>query len=274
MIRTALLVGFYMLFFIPSFFAHGDLHEQIEQLSQAIQQEPNEAALYLQRGQLYSKHDNFEAAQQDYLTARKLDEQLLITDLLLAQLLAVHQKNDLALSHINTFLEKHPHNSNALTIRANIFKQMRHMAKCLADLEQALFHLKVPYPSHFVEMSEAVLLADASNVEAAMVWLQKGQAHFGFDIVLKEKEMDLWLKSQNYDEALNTIDDIIAQFPRKEKWLFKKAIIYESVQEIELAKTHYQATLDAIQTLPKRLQHSSKMLALEAQALEKLILLE
>lgn len=270
MIRTALLVGFYMFFFIPFLFAHGDLHEQIEQISQAIQQEPNKAALYLQRGQLYSKHDKFEAALQDYLTARKLDEQLLITDLLLAQLLAKYQKNDLALSYINTFLVRHPQNSNALTIRAGIFKQKKNMSACQTDLEQAFSHLKTPHPSHFVEMAEAVLLADASNVNEALTWLQKGQAHFGFDIVLKEKEMDLWLQGQNYDEALNTIDDILEQFPRKEKWLFKKATIYEHTQQMELTKTYYQATLEAIHALPKRLQHSSKMLELEAQALEKL----
>lgn len=274
MIRIAFLVGLFTLFLIPSLLAHGDLHAQIEQINQAIQQEPNKATLYLKRGQLYSKHDNFEAAQQDYLTARTLDNQLFITDLLLAQLFANHQKNDLALSHINSFLAKHPQHPNALTIRANIFKQMGQMDKCQANLELAFTYLKVPYPSHFVEMSKAVLLADASNVDAALAWLQKGQAHFGFDIVLKEKEMDLWLQSQNYAAAIRTIDDILKRFPRKEKWLFKKASIYQHTQQVELAKTHYQATLKAIQELPIRLQRSNKMLALEAQALERLQFLE
>ena len=268
--KTIWLLFFLCLFFNTSLAAHGDLDLQIERISKRIEKEPDNALLYVKRGQLYANHNESKKSKKDYLHARILDEDLLITDLLLAQLLVDNNEAKAALSHVNIFLKNHSNHSIALITRAKIYQQMRQSDLCQKDLENALTHISDPNPSHFISISEAVLLTDESNISEALSWLKKGEEKFGFDIVLKSKEVDLFVQGKQYENALLTIDKIMEHFQRKEKWLFKKATIYEDAKEIDLAKTHYVATLEAINKLPKRIQMTSKVIELEMHSLKRI----
>ncbi len=268
--KTILLLVFLCLLLNTSLFAHGDLDLQIERISKRIEKNPSNANLYLKRGQLYNQHKEPKKAKQDYLLARNLDNSLLITDLLLAQMFSDNNEVNAALPYVNLFLENHTNHSIALITRAKIYQQMGQPDLCQKDLENALTHITEPNPSHFISISEAVLMTDDSNISEALSWLKKGEEKFGFDIVLKSKEVDLYVQSKQYENAILTIDKIIEHFPRKEKWLFQKAIIYEKSGEVDLAKTHYVATLEAINKLPKRIQMTSKIIELEVNSLKQI----
>ena len=270
MTKTLTLISFLCLLPCLQLFAHGDLSEQIEHISKRIEKDSTNAKLYLKRGQLHAQHEDFEEAKKDYIKARILNKELFITDLLLAQLYAENNLADTALIHANVFLKRYPDHSKAFITRAGIYQQLGEFGLCQKDLESAMANLKNPNPGHFVSISKAVLLQDASNVSEAVEWLKKGEEKFGFDIVLKTKEVELYEQSKQYENAILTIDNIIRQFPRKERWLFKKAVIYEKMGNTELAKKEYKATLAAIQNLPKRLQRTSKMLQLEVETYMKL----
>lgn len=254
--------------------AHGDLDIQIERVSKRIEKEADNAKLYVKRGQLYAQHNEPEKSKQDYFHARNLDDNLLITDLLLAQLFADNHESEVALSYINLFLKNHSNYSRALITRAKIYQQLLQPDLCQRDLENAMTNLTEPNPSHFISIAEAVLLTDESNISEALNWLKKGEESFGFDIVLKSKEVEFYLQSKEYENAILTVDEIMEHFPRKEKWLFQKASIYEKSGEVDLAKFNYVATLEAINQLPKRLQMTSKIIELEANSLKKLKVLK
>jgi tetratricopeptide (TPR) repeat protein len=271
--KTILLLFYLCLFLNTSLSAHGDLDLQIERISKRIEKAPHNANLYIKRGQLYAKHNEPLEAKQDYLHARNLDHNLLITDLLLAQLLADNNGANAALPYVNLFLKNHSNYSNhsiALITRAKIHQQMGQPDLCQKDLENAMTYLTEPNPSHFISISEAVLLADDSNISEALSWLKKGEEKFGFDIVLKSKEVDLYVRSKQYEDAILTIDKIMEHFQRKEKWHFQKATIYEKDEKIDLAKIHYEATLEAINKLPKRIQMTSKIIELEVHSLKRI----
>ncbi|MFK8010347.1 MAG: tetratricopeptide repeat protein [Saprospiraceae bacterium] len=268
--KKILLVVFLCLLFNISLSAHGDLDLQIERISKRIEKNPGDANLYLKRGQLYNQHKEPEKSKQDYLLARNLDDHLLITDLLLAQMFADNNEANAALPYVNLFLKNHPNHSIALITRAKIYQQMRQPDLCQKDLENALNHIVEPNPSHFISIAEAVLLTDDSNISEALDWLKKGEEKFGFDIVLKSKEVDLYVQNKQHENAILTIDKIMEHFQRKEKWLFQKAIIYEDAGEMDLAKNHYVATLEAINKLPKRMQMTSKIIELEVHSLKRI----
>ena len=56
--------------------AHGDLHEQIAAASRAIARQPDDAALYLARGELYRAHHDTDPRSRDYATALRMDPTL------------------------------------------------------------------------------------------------------------------------------------------------------------------------------------------------------
>ena len=271
-ILVVFLISF--LYFLSPLLAHGDLSKQIERLTHLIKKDSTNAELYLKRGQLHAEHKDFINAKKDYQRARSLNAELLLTDLLLAQLLAEHNQLDSALHHILLFLKHQSDHPNALITRAGIYRKSGQLELCKKDLEKAMAVLEERTPGHFINIANAVLLADTSNVEEALGWLKKGEEHFGFDIVLKSKEVELFTLSNQFDAALRTVDTIMVHFPRKEKWLFEKALIYELAGEIDLARKECDETLIAVSALPHRIQKTSKMLELEARVHMKLEVLK
>ena len=254
-------------------FGHGALDEQIKAVSARIKMDSVNTKLYVKRGQLYVKHEEFQAAIKDYQKARRLQFDLHITDLLLAQLYVQTKELQTALIYANTFLEHNPTHISALITRAGIYQELGQGVAFQSDLESALHLLKEPNPGHYTDIADAVLLADGSNFEEAIIWLKKGQQKFGFDIVLKSKEIELHQQAKQYDQAILVIDSILEKMQRKEKWLFQKALMYQKTENRTLAKAYYEATLNAIQQLPKRLQGTTSMLELEIQAIENIALL-
>ena len=105
---TLLILPLFLLFFNDEVKGHGALDEQIKELTTRIKQEPKNAKLFLKRGQLYAQHEEFFPARQDYLAARSLDQNLRITDLLLAELYLQNKLVDTALFYVNTFLTQNP----------------------------------------------------------------------------------------------------------------------------------------------------------------------
>lgn len=268
--QSLILMGLLSLL-IPSFlFAHGDIHEQIIQISKRIEKDPNNSALYLKRGQLYVQHKDFDKAEKDYQKVRFLDKKLIITDILMAQLLVKKKQPQKGLPYINTYLQHKNKDVNGLLLRAKIYQQLQKQTLAKQDIKTAFTNLKNPLPKHYILIAEATLLADNSNIAEAIVWLQKGQSQFGFDIVLKEKEIDLLTKSKQYDGALLAIDEVLERFQRKEKWLFQKGQICENANQPKVAIIHYKATLKAIHNLPKRLQMTGKMMELEAASIQNI----
>lgn len=251
-------------------FGHGELTEQIEQVSERITAMPNNPDLYLKRGQLYAQHLEFEAAQKDYKKTLRLNSQLFITHLLMAQVLAEINQPISALSAINTFLKTAPNHAFGLITRSGIYQQLKKERAAEKDLQLALSTLKTPAPKHYIAIAEACLRADFTNLETALSWLDKGQTQFGFDIVLKEKELSLLVDAKQYSAAIQLIEELLGKFKRQEKWLFKKAVILEQSGQLLAALSTYSQTLQAIEKLPKRIQMTKKMLGLETEVLLKI----
>jgi predicted Zn-dependent protease len=76
-------------------FAHGDLHEAIDAVSQVIAQSPGDAGLFLRRAELRRMHEDWPAAEADYAKARSLQPDLDAVTFGLAQMrLAQGREND------------------------------------------------------------------------------------------------------------------------------------------------------------------------------------
>ena len=251
-------------------YAHGDLDERIAALNEQITASPNNAQLYLKRGQLHAQHRDYAPARQDYHTARQLEETLIITDYLLAKIDLDTRQWSAGLTRVAAYLAERPRDPQALILRAGLLRGHGDAAAGAADLAAALDHLSAPAPRHYTTIAETVLAADSLAVDEALAWLDRGQARFAFDIVLQSKRVELLRGADRYDEALTTIDLILTALPRTEKWTFERAAVLEAAGRSAEARQAYQSTLEQIRALPSRLQHSARVLQLEADALGRL----
>lgn len=267
--------GFGLLAFVflsnQSLLAHGPVHELIIEVSKKIEADPQNARLYLERGEYYRLDQNFDASYADLLFAERLDSSLHIeVSFHLAQLFSEYRFPQSGLMHIDVFLAVHPQHVKGLITRAGIYKQLGQDSLSVVDFSAALLYAKEPRPHHFLEIAQATLRTDSTDFVGARYWLEKGEAILGFNIVLRSYSIELDRQAEDWTAALIKVDDIISRLPRHEKWLLYKAELLEEAGQIPQAILTYEATLDAIEKLPRRMKATRAVSEWQATALVRL----
>lgn len=263
----------YVLSALPTF-AHGPVHESIIRLTKEIEAAPDSAQLYLQRGQFYQVDEDFDNAFSDYTQAKVLAPNLRIIDLQFAKLFAAYNYPISGLIYVNQYLTHQPQNLDGLMSRAAIYTQLGKDSLAVLDFEYAIAQAQHPVPEYYLDISKAVLAADSTNFEDAIKWLHKGEQTLGFNIVLRSHSIDLALLQNDYEQAIGYVDQILEKMKRKEKWLLKKAEIYEAANLQKEAYATYINTLQSIKQLPRHIQATRTVTELQAKATLKTIELE
>ncbi len=251
--------------------AHGPIHESIIRLTKEIEASPDSAGLYLQRGQFYQIDEDFDKAFADFTKARDLAPGFDIIDLHFAKLFAANNYPSSALIYVNQYLSNQSENLNGLMSRAAIYTQLGQDSLAVLDFEYAIAQARNPVPEYYLDISKAVLAADSTNFDDAIKWLQKGEQTIGFNIVLRSYSIDLAVLQKDYNQAFTYIDQILEKMKRKEKWLIKKAEIYEIANRPKEAYATYNETLQSIKQLPRHTRGTRTVTELQAKASLKLI---
>ncbi len=271
-----ILISISSLFFLPSTisWAHGPIHEKIKIVTAEIEKSPKDAALYIKRASYYRIDENFDLAFQDLQIAETLEPTAAVLPYHYAKLFAAFQYTQSALRFINRFLETAPKHIDGLMTRAALYMQAEQDSLAVIDFQTALEHTNRPLPEHYVNVAKAILQADSTNISSAIEWLEKGEKVLGFNIVLRSYAVDIAEKEGAYTEAIATIDGIIEQLPRYEKWLVRKAELQHKAKQYEEAYATYQRAYDNIRQLPKRNQQTRAVMELEAKVSLALIELQ
>jgi len=272
--KALLAFTFFCTIFSLQIYAHGPVHENIIRVTKEIKANPDSADLYIQRGQYYQVDDNFDKAFADYTKARELAPQLPIIDLQFAKLFAKYNYANSALIYINQYLNNQPKNLNGLMSRAAIYTQLSEDSLAVLDFEEGIAQAKNPIPEYYLDISKAVLAADSTNFDPAIKWLQKGEETIGFNIVLRSYSIDLAVLQGDYNQAIIYVDEILKKMKRKEKWLVKKAEIYEAAKHPKEAYATYKEALQSIKQLPRHTRGTRSVTELQAKATLRTIELE
>ncbi|MEM6343998.1 MAG: hypothetical protein AAF927_08960 [Bacteroidota bacterium] len=271
--RLAIIYGLLAILILPSqkLSAHGPVHELINEVSRKIKADPQNAQLYLERGEYFRLDHNFDASYADLLFAERLDSSLqLDVAFQLAKLFSEHSYPQSGLMYIDKFLAARPQHVKALITRAGIFKQLGQDSLSVRDFSDALHYAQEPRPHHFLEIAQATLRTDSTDFAGAKYWLEKGESVLGFNIVLRSYAIEIDRLAEEWPAALAKVEDIIARLPRHEKWLLYKAELLEEAGQIPEAIKTYEATLNAIDQLPRRMQATRAVSEWQATAILRL----
>src|SRR5689334_18053039 len=105
--------------------AHSGLHEQIEAVTKQIRANPNDADLYLLRGDLNRLHRDWKAAEKDYARALKLNPQREEVNLARALMLMDQNRAADAKAVLDRFLTQRPNHVNGWITRARVFLKLK-----------------------------------------------------------------------------------------------------------------------------------------------------
>lgn len=255
--------------------AHQDVAEQIAALDRLLEARPDEAALYLRRGELYRIHGDWASAERDYLRARGLDAGLAAVEFCLGRLKLESADPESALEHLDRYLELRPADAKALLVRGRALVALgRHLAAA-DDFTAALAHAGEGFsqPEVYLERARALMAAGPDNVERALQGLDEGIDKLGEPVTLQLYAVDLEVGARRYDAALRRLDRLAAGSVRKEPWLLRKGAILEAAGRPDEAREVYTQAADAIAALPpaRRNSRAAQRMELEVRAnLERL----
>ena len=245
--------------------AHEGLHEQIVAITAKIKRDPKNASLYLQRGELYRFHRNWDRAAADYDRAARLQPDLKLVDLVRGKMFFEAGRFRRARFSLDRFLSQQPGHYEGLITRARVLAKLGARIESATDFTQALSQSSVPEPELYLERAQ-VIAADRTRVDEALSGLDEGIKKLGPLVTLQLSAIDLELRRHNYDSALARVDVIASQSERKETWLVRRGEILKLAGRQEEARAAFDAALAAIESLPQERRQSRAVTALRLRA--------
>ncbi len=243
--------------------AHGITTQQLKQLTAQIQRAPNNADLYLRRGEVHRQLGNAKAALEDFDTVQKLAPERLEVDLYRARLYLDANVPARAQLVLNRYLKLRPNHTEAVLLRAQTNAQLGERALAIRDYTTALTRLTQPKPELF--LARAQLQIETHQLDAAINGLDEGVAKLGSLVTLQLLAIEVEGKRKRWDAALTRLDGLAAQSPRKETWLVQRAEILLLAGRTNEAQQNLTAALQALAALPDHLRRAPAMQTLEAR---------
>lgn len=245
--------------------AHEGLPEQIAAITAKIKRDPKNAALYLQRGELFRLHGKWNRADADYQHALRLQPELSIVNLARGNMLFESGRYRQAKIALDQFLRQQPDHVEAFITRARVLAKIGARREAVQDFTRALSLISPQEPELYIERAK-VLAGDKRYIQEALRGLDDGIARFGPLVTLQLAAIDLEMRRRDYDAALKRLDLITAQSERKETWLVRRGEILSAAGRNEEARAAFSAALVAIESLPPHRRQSRTIATLQLRA--------
>ena len=240
--------------------AHPDIEEALTRLSARLAASPRDAALYLERGELYAQHEDWPSAEANYLRAAELDPRLPRLALARGALALATGHPDEACTWLEHALAAAPADPAALVLRARARAKLGDRSAAVADYSAAFRVLASPAPELFLE--RAALFASPAD---ALRSLDEGIARLGPVMSLHLRALDLEVSLSRLAAALARLDGLAAASERPELWLKRRGDILTAAGRTSDARAAYAAALAALATRPAWLAESPETVRLSTE---------
>ncbi len=235
--------------------AHDDPANSVEGLSQHIEEEPENADLYIRRGEQYRLIKAWPEALADYRIAAELVDDPVELDGVLGEALVGTGHGQEAIKHLNRFLKRYPDNSKALEVRGDARVLLSRHAAAATDYTATLQNTPRPKPDMYLKLARSY--AAQQKYEPALETIDAGIAKLGSAISLMQKGIDLEVARENYDAALKRINNLPGKLRETPLWLIRTGDIFRldgqeaaALESYELAQAGYVALPQVRRDLP------------------------
>jgi len=247
--------------------AHPEIDSQITDVTARLEQEPENAELYLRRGELHRIHEDWTAAEADFRLARKVDPKLVVVDFHLGRMKLDAGQPAEAKKTLDRLLAKMPNHVEGRVTRARAQIELGRLEPAVRDFTRALSGVGPegrPRPTYYLERSRA--LESLERIDQALRGLDEGLARLGQPVTLQLYAIELELLRGRHDAALERLERIATRSPRKESWLVRRGEILEQAGRRTEAREAYAGALLAIDSLPATRRWNRAVQELETSA--------
>ncbi len=246
--------------------AHPAIEVQIAALTERIENDPRNAVLYLQRGELHRVHRDWDAAMADYARAARLDPDFDTLHLARGRMLLEAGWPKSAKVALDRFLAGQPDHAGGRVIRARILAKLGRHRAAAEDYTRAIVLTRSPdqpKPEHYLERARALAAVGGAHLAEALRGLDDGIARLGPLVTLQLCAIELELTAKRYEAALARVDGIAAGAARKERWLARRGEILVQAGRPAEARAAFGQARAAIAALPPRRRATRAVAELE-----------
>jgi predicted Zn-dependent protease len=257
----------------PPAFAHPEIEIQVAHVSSAIARSPENAELFLQRGQLYREHRDWSKALLDFRQAATLDPRLHRVERAIGRLYLDADQPEAAMGPLQRFLDQEPGDPEGLLFRGRALARTGSPLKAADDFDAALPKWSRPTPELFIERSQFLVAAGEPSWARALLGLEEGIAKLGDLYTLQRSAAELEIASGHSEAALRRVRALIAKSNGHLNWQILEAELLVSLGHAGEARSSYRLALDKIIALPSHRRGTPTVANTERQirsALEKL----
>jgi len=204
-------------------FAHDGLHEQIIAVTEEIKKDPQNAALYLKRAELYRLHEEWQNSERDFARAEKIDGKLAVIDLGRGKLWLDARQYSKARRALEKFLKIEPQSFEGVITLARVCVKLRRTNAAVGYFSEAI--RLAPKDSAEIYLERAETFIAAGKLPEALQGLDEGLRQFPNLVTLETAAIDLEIKRRNYDAALLRLDRLAATMERRESFLLRRGEI-------------------------------------------------
>jgi len=239
--------------------AHTDIQAQLSRVTQEINDQPGNVALYLTRGELKRHTQDWHGAEADFAMAQELGSAEVRDQLGLyrGRLFEEAGMARRAVEQLDGYISRHPEHIDALRIRALAYAQTGTLDKAIADYTRLIALDTARSPELWLE--RARLWIRAGQVDAAVMSIDEAITEFGPLVTLVEFTVNAEIGRHEYAKALNRIETLPAKLAETPEWLWRRGGLLEQLDRPDDAARVYARAREAILDMPMRRQKTAKM---------------
>jgi tetratricopeptide (TPR) repeat protein len=220
----------------------------LRELDRRVAEQPADAALRLERGEVLLALGRSAAALADFARAAALRPELPRVHLACGLALRCLGQHAQARSAAARELERDPRCAQAAVLVARSLADLGDAEAALAAWDRALALTASRSPEHILERADAALAA--RGIACAVDGLDAASAEVGPLVVVQERVIALLEHAGRFEEAARRVDAVLAQVARREGWLAWQARLRQRSGQPAAAAAARQAALAAIEALP------------------------
>lgn len=234
---------------VACLFPHGDLHQQIANLSKTISAFPDSTQLYLKRGELYLLNEDIHEAESDFtncIRAGLLNPRVYLG---LSKTSYLLHFPDSALYYVDLALDLDRLHTPSLEWKASVLFQMARYCQSAEAYNQLLSLAPQTSPSLFMDAALASHNCPDASPDADQILID-GMARIGRLHVLEKELVLVYLNDKRYEDALQVQTEIIEHWSFKAGPYYDRAETYVLMGQKDKALDDLQQALHSLDTLP------------------------
>ena len=258
----------------PFAVAHGNSNERIHSIDHDIYHQPNNALLFLKRGQVHLDEQHWPLALADFKKAWQLDNTLFESWYWQARVYFGQQQVGKAHHALAQYLHLQPTSAKGALLMAQIFNDQGEYQQAHAFFNQAISNDRNPLPQVFIDRANNLAQMDSGTFTEIEQGLHQALAIQPNNVALIDALVDIATESGLFAEALAALQFLPQLLQNSPLWLLKKAELEHLNGQPQRAASAYEATIAAVHALPHQREQLPKFKAIKAKAQAQLLQLQ